>query len=73
MAVTVTDKAVKEINRIKEEQNYTDEAYLRVRIVGGGCSGFSTKLDLDENYDEKKGEWKTSKEWMMDVPLKVIK
>ena len=26
-----------------------------------------------ENYDEKKGEWKTSKEWMMDDPLKVIK
>ena len=26
-----------------------------------------------ENYDEKKGEWKTSKEWMMDDPLKAAK
>jgi DNA-binding Lrp family transcriptional regulator len=24
----------------------------------------------NENFDEKKGEWKTSKEWMMDDPLK---
>jgi iron-sulfur cluster assembly protein len=27
--------------------------YLRLRIVGGGCSGFSTKLDVDPVYNEK--------------------
>ena len=26
-----------------------------------------------KNYDEKKGEWKTSKEWMMDDPIEAIK
>lgn len=27
---------------------------LRIKICGGGCSGFQTKLDLDENYDLEK-------------------
>jgi len=27
--------------------------YLRVRVQGGGCSGFQNKLDLDPKYDEK--------------------
>ena len=27
--------------------------YLRVRVQGGGCSGFQNKLDLDTKYDEK--------------------
>jgi len=27
--------------------------YLRVRVQGGGCSGFQNKLDLDAKYDEK--------------------
>lgn len=29
---------------------------LRIRVVGGGCSGLQTKLDLDEAYDEKMDE-----------------
>jgi iron-sulfur cluster assembly protein len=27
--------------------------YLRVRVQGGGCSGFQNKLDLDAKFDEK--------------------
>jgi len=27
--------------------------YLRVRVQGGGCSGFQNKLDLDPKFDEK--------------------
>lgn len=54
--VTVTDKAIQEFNRIKADQNLEGEAYLRVKISGGGCSGFVAKLDLDENYDEEKDE-----------------
>lgn len=55
--IQVTEKAVTEINRIKAEQNLLDEeGYLRIKIQGGGCSGFSTKLDLDEHSDEKTDE-----------------
>jgi iron-sulfur cluster assembly protein len=27
--------------------------YLRLRVQGGGCSGFQNKLDLDPNFNEK--------------------
>jgi len=30
--------------------------YLRVRVVGGGCSGFQNKLDLDQDVNEKQDE-----------------
>jgi iron-sulfur cluster assembly protein len=53
--VTLTDRAIEEIKRITLEQNTElDKIYLRLRVVGGGCSGFQTKLDLDENADETK-------------------
>ena len=55
MNILVTDRAVEEIKTIIKEQ-YSDlknKIYLRVRILGGGCSGFSHKLDLDENVNEK--------------------
>lgn len=53
--ITVTEKAVSEIKRIIQEQNLEqDKVALRVRVLGGGCSGFQTKLDLDEVFDENK-------------------
>jgi iron-sulfur cluster assembly protein len=53
--VTVTENAIKELNHIIENQELDKEKVcLRVRICGGGCSGFSAKLDLDEVYDEEK-------------------
>ncbi|MFM8932559.1 MAG: HesB/IscA family protein, partial [Gemmataceae bacterium] len=35
------------------ENDFKDRVYLRVRVQGGGCSGFQNKLDLDPNYNEK--------------------
>lgn len=55
MNVTVTEKAISEIKRIIVEQELKqDKVVLRVRVLGGGCSGFQTKLDLDEIFDENK-------------------
>lgn len=54
MNLVVTDKAVAEIKRIIQEQSLEqDKVALRVRVTGGGCSGFQNKLDLDEKWDEK--------------------
>jgi len=53
--ITVTEKAVSEIKRIVQEQSLDqDKVALRVRVLGGGCSGFTTKLDLDDVFDENK-------------------
>ncbi len=51
--IKLTENAVSEIKRIMAEQNMDpQEVGLRLRVVGGGCAGFQTKLDLDEEYFE---------------------
>jgi iron-sulfur cluster assembly protein len=61
MAITVTEKAAGEVKRIIEEQrkdggDLPEKIYLRMRVVGGGCSGFQHKLDLDPVINEKLDE-----------------
>ena len=61
MPITVTEKAASEVNRIISEQKQEggevpEKVYLRLRVVGGGCSGFQHKLDLDPAINEKLDE-----------------
>jgi iron-sulfur cluster assembly protein len=56
MPITVTEKAASEVKRIIDEQQITKKVYLRMRVVGGGCSGFQHKLDLDESVNPKLDE-----------------
>jgi iron-sulfur cluster assembly protein len=60
MAITLTEKAAGEVKRIITEQqsagNAPDKLYLRIRVVGGGCSGFQNKLDLDPQMNPKLDE-----------------
>ena len=57
MAITVTEKAAAEVKRILgEQQGLPDKVYLRMRVVGGGCSGFQHKLDLDPAVNPKLDE-----------------
>jgi iron-sulfur cluster assembly protein len=57
--ITLTEKAAEEVKRhIADVLNSGSveagsKLYLRLRVQGGGCSGFQTKLDLDPKYDEK--------------------
>ncbi len=45
--ISITDKAIKEIKRIMEENNITPEFGLRVGVKGGGCSGLIYSLGFD--------------------------
>jgi iron-sulfur cluster insertion protein len=56
--ITVTEKAAAEVKRIIAEQGgaVPEKVYLRLRVVGGGCSGFQHKLDLDPQINEKLDE-----------------
>ena len=57
MAITVTEKAASEVKRILgEQQGLPEKVYLRMRVVGGGCSGFQHKLDLDPTVNAKLDE-----------------
>lgn len=60
MSIVLTEKAASEVKRIISEQQQGDAApekiYLRLRVVGGGCSGFQNKLDLDPVVNPKLDE-----------------
>jgi iron-sulfur cluster insertion protein len=56
--ITLTEKAAKEVKRIVADQpaEGAEKIYLRLRVVGGGCSGFQNKLDLDPIVNAKLDE-----------------
>ena len=60
MPISVTEKAAGEVKRILAEQaqqgELPEKVYLRMRVVGGGCSGFQHKLDLDPVMNDKLDE-----------------
>lgn len=45
--ITVTPLAAEKIKSIKTTQASPEEAGLRLRVVGGGCSGFQYQLVFD--------------------------
>ena len=48
MAISLSERAIKEVRRIITEQNLPDATGLRVGVKGGGCSGFSYTLGFDD-------------------------
>lgn len=50
--VILTERAARQIKKIKEKENLDSELYLRVAVEGGGCSGLSYKLGFDIRTDE---------------------
>jgi iron-sulfur cluster assembly protein len=56
---TLTPKAADEVRRIvaqQEADGVKEKLHLRLRVVGGGCSGFQHKLDLDPQVNDKLDE-----------------
>jgi iron-sulfur cluster assembly protein len=52
MGVTLTEAAASEIKRVMDEQNRPELKYVRVGVVGGGCSGFQYSFDFTSAYSE---------------------
>lgn len=48
-AVYVSDKAKIKVKQLMQDAGYPDDGtwFLRVGVVGGGCSGLSYKMDFD--------------------------
>lgn len=51
--ITVSESAAKKILELKSEDKASTEAFLRVRIKRGGCSGFSYKMEFDTKTTDK--------------------
>ena len=53
MGIILSERAATEVKKVLQEQKQPETTLLRVRVVGGGCSGFSYDLGFDTNFDEK--------------------
>lgn len=52
--VTLTERAARQVQKIRSEEGMSEDIYLRVAVDGGGCSGLSYKLGLDYRTEEDK-------------------
>lgn len=52
--ITVSETAAKKIISLKAEEGRPESAFLRVYVKRGGCSGFSYKMDFDQ--ESKTGD-----------------
>ncbi len=57
--ITITQKAAEKVNEIAQAEDLIGQG-LRLRVVGGGCAGFSYDLyfedkpgDMDEEFEDK--------------------
>lgn len=50
--VSLTDRAAKQVAKIKRDEDLADDLYLRVAVEGGGCSGLSYKLGFDYKTED---------------------
>lgn len=51
--INISNKAIAEVKKIKEQNNIPAEYGLRVGVKGGGCSGMSYTLGFDAAPKEK--------------------
>jgi len=48
MQLTITNNALSEVKKFMEAENVGSDAGLRIRVVPGGCSGFSYSMQIEE-------------------------
>jgi iron-sulfur cluster assembly protein len=49
--VSFTEGAVKELKKLQDQQELSDEFGLRVGVEGGGCAGMNYVLGFDQSKD----------------------
>ncbi|MDB4980296.1 MAG: iron-sulfur cluster assembly accessory protein [Myxococcales bacterium] len=53
--VLLSDKAAEKVREIRTEENIEDGYALRLKVQGGGCSGFSYDLYFDQPQETDRG------------------
>jgi iron-sulfur cluster insertion protein len=49
--IVLTDNAARRITALKAQEN-ADDAFLRIAVSGGGCSGFQYGLSFDDQRND---------------------
>ncbi|GAA4449910.1 iron-sulfur cluster assembly accessory protein [Rurimicrobium arvi] len=52
-AITISEKAREKVLQLMQDSDLGADYFLRVGVVGGGCSGLSYKLDFDNELQPK--------------------
>lgn len=50
--INITEKALEELEKIRQDQDISDDHGLRVGVKGGGCSGFTYILGFDVKSED---------------------
>jgi iron-sulfur cluster insertion protein len=56
--ITITEKAAEKVNEIAKEEDLGGQG-LRLRVVGGGCAGFSYDLYFEDKPTEMDEEFES--------------
>ena len=51
--ITISEKAAKQVTNILSGEGKDSSYFVRVSVIGGGCSGLSYKMDFDNQLKEK--------------------
>ena len=51
LSISLTEGAARRIGKILDKKEHADKKYLRVKVEGGGCSGFSYQFKLVSEKD----------------------
>jgi iron-sulfur cluster assembly protein len=54
--LTLSESAIKELKRTKEENELGDETLVRVQVQGGGCSGYMYGLNFVQQDEVNEEE-----------------
>ena len=52
--IYISNKAKARVLQIRETENLGEDSFVRISVVGGGCSGLTYKLDFDN--EPQKGD-----------------
>ena len=58
--ITVSERAAVQVNSLMETDGLNNEYFIRVSVVGGGCSGLSYKMDFDNESQEGDKEFESN-------------
>ena len=58
--ITVSERAAQQVNSLIETEGLNKEYFIRVSVVGGGCSGLSYKMDFDNENQEGDQEFESN-------------
>lgn len=50
--VYVADSAKEKVTELFQQENLTNDYFIRVSVISGGCSGLSYKMDFDNESQE---------------------